>query len=41
MLYSELDVFIGNNTLINEDIYQHWLDGYTGNNLVDNLIFSF
>jgi hypothetical protein len=30
MLYTELDVFIGNNTLICPDIYQYWLDGYTG-----------
>lgn len=30
MPYSELDVYIANNTLINEDIYQYWCDGYTG-----------
>lgn len=30
MILSEIDVFIGNNTLINQDIYQYWLDGYTG-----------
>lgn len=29
MLDSELDVFIGNNTLICPDIYQYWLQGYS------------
>lgn len=31
MTFTEVDVFIGNNTLIDPDIYQYWLDGYSGN----------
>jgi len=31
MMFTEVDVFIGNNTLVDPDIYQYWLDGYTGN----------
>jgi hypothetical protein len=30
MMFTEVDVFIGNNTLIDPDIYQYWLEGYTG-----------
>lgn len=26
----ELDVFVGNTTILDEDVYQLWLDGYTG-----------
>lgn len=26
----ELDVFVGNNTIMDEDVYQLWLDGYAG-----------
>ena len=34
MTFTEVDVFIGNNTLIDPDIYQYWLDGYSGNYLL-------
>lgn len=27
---SELDIFVGNTTLIDEDVYRLWLDGYSG-----------
>ena len=27
---SELDIFVGNTTLIDEEVYQLWLDGYSG-----------
>lgn len=27
----ELDVFVGNTTIMDEEVYQLWLDGYTGN----------
>uniref|UniRef100_A0A6Q2Y0J6 Fibroblast growth factor (acidic) intracellular binding protein a n=1 Tax=Esox lucius TaxID=8010 RepID=A0A6Q2Y0J6_ESOLU len=27
----ELDVFVGNTTIMDEEVYQFWLDGYTGN----------
>lgn len=30
MMFTEVDVFIGNNTLIDPDIYKYWLDGLTG-----------
>lgn len=26
----ELDVFVGNTTIMDEEVYQLWLDGYTG-----------
>lgn len=26
----ELDVFVGNTTIIDEEVYQLWLDGYSG-----------
>ncbi|XP_015706726.1 acidic fibroblast growth factor intracellular-binding protein, partial [Coturnix japonica] len=26
---SELDIFVGNTTLIDEEVYQLWLDGYS------------
>lgn len=26
----ELDVFVGNTTVLDEDVYQLWLDGHTG-----------
>lgn len=26
----ELDVFVGNTTIMDEEVYQFWLDGYTG-----------
>ncbi|KAK2500064.1 hypothetical protein MC885_010464 [Smutsia gigantea] len=26
---SELDIFVGNTTLIDEDVYRLWLDGYS------------
>lgn len=29
-MFTEVDVFIGNNTLIDPKIYEHWLDGFTG-----------
>ena len=28
----ELDVFVGNTTIMDEEVYQLWLDGYTGIN---------
>lgn len=31
MMFTEVDVFIGNNTLIDPDIYHYWLEGFTGN----------
>lgn len=27
---NELDIFVGNTTLIDEDVYRLWLDGYSG-----------
>ncbi|KAG5285056.1 hypothetical protein AALO_G00033600 [Alosa alosa] len=30
----ELDVFVGNNTIMDEDVYQLWLDGYAVNDAV-------
>ena len=27
---SELDIFVGNTTLIDEEVYQLWLDGHSG-----------
>lgn len=27
---NNLDIFVGNTTLIDEEVYQLWLDGYTG-----------
>ncbi|XP_056383484.1 acidic fibroblast growth factor intracellular-binding protein isoform X1 [Hyla sarda] len=32
---SELDVFVGNTTLIDEEVYQLWLDGYSVNDAVN------
>ena len=32
-MFTEVDVFIGNNTLVDPAIYQHWLDGLTGTNI--------
>ena len=29
-MFTEVDVFIGNNTLIDPKIYDYWLDGYPG-----------
>lgn len=29
----ELDVFVGNTTIIDEEVYQLWLDGYPGVNI--------
>lgn len=29
----ELDVFVGNTTIIDEEVYQLWLDGYSGMNI--------
>ncbi|KAI1295412.1 Acidic fibroblast growth factor intracellular-binding protein [Halotydeus destructor] len=29
MMFTEVDVFIGNNTMVDPAIYQYWLDGYT------------
>lgn len=26
----ELDIFVGNTTIMDEEVYQLWLDGYTG-----------
>ncbi|KAH0508037.1 Acidic fibroblast growth factor intracellular-binding protein [Microtus ochrogaster] len=31
---SELDIFVGNTTLIDEDVYRLWLDGYSVNDAV-------
>ncbi|MEE6517553.1 hypothetical protein FKM82_027875 [Ascaphus truei] len=31
---NELDVFVGNTTLIDEEVYQLWLDGYSVNDAV-------
>lgn len=33
----ELDVFVGNTTIMDEEVYQLWLDGYTGT--VDHTIY--
>lgn len=30
VMTSELDIFVGNTTLIDEDVYRLWLDGYSG-----------
>ncbi|CDQ77108.1 unnamed protein product [Oncorhynchus mykiss] len=30
----ELDVFVGNTTIMDEEVYQFWLDGYTVNDAV-------
>uniref|UniRef100_A0A3Q3E5P8 Acidic fibroblast growth factor intracellular-binding protein B-like n=1 Tax=Hippocampus comes TaxID=109280 RepID=A0A3Q3E5P8_HIPCM len=30
----ELDVFVGNTTIMDEEVYQLWLDGYTVNDAV-------
>ena len=29
-MFTEVDVFIGNNTIVDPKIYEYWLDGYTG-----------
>lgn len=29
-MFTEVDVFIGNNTLVDPIIYEHWLEGLTG-----------
>ena len=31
---SELDIFVGHTTLIDEDVYRLWLDGYSGSEAV-------
>lgn len=35
----ELDVFVGNTTIMDEEVYQLWLDGYTGILGMAQLIF--
>lgn len=30
----ELDVFVGNTTIIDEEAYQLWLDGYSGESVI-------
>ena len=37
MANCDVDVFVGNNTLIDPDVYQLWLTGYTGGFAVNTL----
>lgn len=36
----ELDVFVGNTTIMDEEVYQLWLDGYTGMDRGSNYTFT-
>lgn len=33
-MFTEVDVFIGNNTLIDPKIYDYWLNGLSGNGFI-------
>ncbi|UYV80453.1 FIBP, partial [Cordylochernes scorpioides] len=37
-MYAEVDVFVGNNTLVDPEIYQYWLDGYTAQEAASRLL---
>lgn len=36
----ELDVFVGNTTIMDEEVYQLWLDGYTGMDVYVLTVFT-
>ena len=33
---ANVDIFVGNETIIDTDVYQLWLNGYTGGYFFDN-----